>query len=63
MEDAAARTVSRVVCDKVGNRVTVGPIGGNKIDKQAPGITIGTPASAGVYKLNQDVRAGLRLRR
>lgn len=40
-----ALTGTREVCDKVGNCATAGPIGGNKVDKKAPVITIEEPMS------------------
>ncbi len=50
-ETANSSTDSRPVCDNAGNCATAGPIGGNKIDKKAPEITIASPA-AGNFLLN-----------
>ena len=44
-ETAYALTGTREVCDAVGNCVTAGPIGGNKVDKKAPAIVIIQPAA------------------
>jgi hypothetical protein len=40
-----ALTNSREVCDNYGNCATAGPIGGNKVDKKAPVITIVEPTA------------------
>jgi Tol biopolymer transport system component len=56
VEDANASTNSRQVCDTAGNCSTAGPIAGNMVDKKAPSISIGAPAS-GVYLLNAAVAA------
>ena len=53
-ETANASTGSREVCDRAGNCATAAPIGGNKVDKKAPTVTISSPA-AGSYLLNQAV--------
>jgi hypothetical protein len=53
-ETATALTDSRQVCDIAGNCATGGAVGGNKIDKKAPAITITAPA-AGNYLFNQAV--------
>ena len=53
-ETATASTDSRQVCDIAGNCATGGSIGGNKVDKKAPTITINAP-TAGNYLLNQAV--------
>lgn len=55
-ETSNAATGNRTVCDVAGNCTTVGPIGGNKVDKKPPVITITVPA-AGTYLLNQRVTA------
>lgn len=44
-ETANAFTDSREVCDAVGNCVAAGPIGGNMVDRKAPGIVIIEPAA------------------
>jgi hypothetical protein len=44
-ETAAALTNSRAVFDLAGNSRTAGPIGGNKVDKKPPTITIAQPAA------------------
>jgi Concanavalin A-like lectin/glucanases superfamily len=56
-ETANAATGSRQVCDNAGNCSTAGPVGGNKVDKKAPVITITAPV-AGNYLLNQTVTVG-----
>ena len=53
--DSNAATGSRVVCDLADNCSIAGPIAGNKIDRQAPAITITTPPVGAVYTLNQVV--------
>ena len=55
-ETANASTNSRQVCDAVGNCATAGPIGGNKVDRKAPSITITSPVSQ-VYLLHKAVGA------
>ena len=57
IETANASTDSRVVCDLEGNCATAGPIGGNRIDRKAPSISVTTPASGAVYPLNESVAA------
>jgi probable HAF family extracellular repeat protein len=44
-ENANALTGTRTVCDNAGNCATAGPIGGNKIDRLAPAISIISPAA------------------
>jgi hypothetical protein len=44
-ETANALTGTREVCDAVGNCITAGPIGGNKVDKKAPVIVITEPTA------------------
>jgi hypothetical protein len=56
-ETADAPTGSRDVCDQAGNCVTAGPIGGNRVDKKAPAITINAPGDAASYLLGQVVAA------
>jgi hypothetical protein len=51
-ENSNASTNNRVVCDVAGNCATAGAIGGNKVDKQAPTITITAPSN-GIFLLNQ----------
>lgn len=53
-EMSNAATGSRVVCDVAGNCATAAAVGGNKVDRKAPSITINSPA-AGNYLLNQGV--------
>jgi hypothetical protein len=55
-ETAAASTDLHQVFDLAGNGAIAGPIGGNRIDKKAPSIAIGTPAG-GTYIVNQVVGA------
>ena len=52
-----ASTDSRQVCDTLNNCITAGPISGNKVDRKAPSITIGTPSNGVSYLLNQVVAA------
>ena len=56
-ETADAKTGTRSVCDRVGNCSTAGPVGGIKVDRKAPGITISAPGSGAVYLLDQGVNA------
>jgi hypothetical protein len=51
-----AFTNSHLVCDDAGNCATAGPIGGNKVDKKAPSITINVPTGTS-YIVNQPVAA------
>jgi microsomal dipeptidase-like Zn-dependent dipeptidase len=44
-ETADAQTGQRTVCDLRNNCTTVGPIGGNKVDRKAPGISLVSPAA------------------
>jgi beta-glucosidase/6-phospho-beta-glucosidase/beta-galactosidase len=44
-ETANALTSTRNICDKAGNCATAGPIGGNRVDKKAPTITIVVPTA------------------
>jgi microsomal dipeptidase-like Zn-dependent dipeptidase len=53
-ETPNAATGSRTVNDLAGHSTTAGPIGGNKVDKKAPAVTITAPAGD-VYTLNQAV--------
>lgn len=55
-ETSNALTSSRTICDALANCRTVGPIGGNKVDKRPPAITIIRPA-AETYLVNQVVSA------
>ena len=57
IENANASTNTRTVCDGVGNCATAGPIGGNKIDRKAPAITLITPEDGGTYKFNHATNA------
>ena len=57
IETANASTDSRIVCDVKGNCATAGPIGGIKIDRKPPVITITTPAINGVYPLKESIAA------
>lgn len=47
-ETASASTASREVCDALDNCVTAGPIGGLKVDKKAPSISITSPTGASI---------------
>src|SRR5262249_9592269 len=53
-ETADAATGSHQVCDTTGNCTVAGPIGGNRVDKKRPTITVTTP-TATTYTLNQNV--------
>ena len=55
-ETASAATGSKNVADRAGNVTTAGPIGGNKVDKKAPSISLLAPASTS-YQLGQVVDA------
>jgi VCBS repeat protein len=55
-ETANAATGNHTVADAVGNTTTAGPLGGNKVDKKAPSITLSQPTAA-TYQLNQAVAA------
>lgn len=45
-ESANVFTAGRTVCDAVGNCVDTSPIGGNKVDKKAPGYVCAAPDGA-----------------
>ena len=55
-ETAAAQTNTRVVCDSRNNCATAGPIGGNKVDKKKPEITITAP-EAKTYTAGESLTA------
>jgi len=55
-ETVNALTNTRTVCDVAGNCATAGPVGGNRVDRMAPQVTVVSPAS-GTYTLNQAVQA------
>jgi hypothetical protein len=55
-ETANAQTNQRQVCDHAGNCAAAGPIGGIRIDRKSPAITIDTPIAA-TYQLNTLVKA------
>ena len=56
-ETADAATDARSVCDTAGNCSTTGPIGGNRVDRLAPSITISAPADGAVFPLGATVSA------
>jgi len=56
-EDSDAPTGTRKICDTAGNCTDSGPISGNKVDKQAPGIEFYAPADSATYVLEQAVAA------
>src|SRR5688500_15575054 len=56
-ETANAKTNSRQVCDTAGNCSTAGPIGGNRVDRKAPAITIASPAAGAAYGVSTKVAA------
>jgi hypothetical protein len=53
-ETADAPTGTRSVCDAAGNCATTGPLGGNRVDKKSPTITLTTPTST-TYVLKQAI--------
>jgi hypothetical protein len=55
-ETANALTGTRSVCDVAGNCAIAGAIGGNKVDRKPPSITVSAPQNS-VYLLNQIVTA------
>jgi hypothetical protein len=56
-ETANAATSARALGDIAQNGASAGPIGGNRIDKKPPQITISSPAPAANYIVNQGVAA------
>jgi len=50
-------TSSRNVCDKAGNCIKAGPIGGLKIDKKAPVVKITQPSASATYKVGKSIDA------
>jgi hypothetical protein len=54
-ETSNALTDSRQACDKADNCAAVGPLGGNKVDRKPPAVTIAAPS--GTYVLGQAVAA------
>jgi hypothetical protein len=48
-ETGNASTNSLRVCDVAGNCTTAGPVGGNKIDRKPPVITLTTPKNGASY--------------
>ena len=56
-ESSNVLTNSLPVCNTLGDCTTAGPIGGNKVDKKVPAITINSPAAGGTYQLNALVGA------
>jgi Tol biopolymer transport system component len=56
-ETADATTDTHNVCDAAGNCSTAGPIGGNRVDRRAPSITISAPVDGAVYQLGATVSA------
>ena len=57
VETINAYTGSRLVSDAVGNSTLAGPIGGNKVDRKGPQITLVAPTDAATYLLHQVVTA------
>jgi hypothetical protein len=55
-ETATAETNSHQVCDSRGNCATAGPIGGNKVDRKKPTITITRP-EAKTYTVGEALTA------
>lgn len=55
-ETINALTGARTVCDAAGNCATAGPIGGIRVDKRGPQISLLAPANA-VYTVKQPVAA------
>ena len=54
-ENANAFTGTRTVCDVAGNCATAGPIGGNKIDRLAPAISINNPIATTYQFLSSQI--------
>jgi probable HAF family extracellular repeat protein len=54
LETTSAQTNSRQVCDVAGNCTTAGPIGGNKIDRRPPTVTLTAP-TASTFLLGQAI--------
>lgn len=54
-ENANAFTATRTVCDNAGNCATAGPIGGNKIDRLAPAISINGPVATTYQFLSSQI--------
>jgi hypothetical protein len=53
-ETTDGSTSVRNVCDNAGNCALAGPVDGNRVDRRAPDISLGTPATnAEVYVLGQ----------
>jgi len=50
-ETSNAQTGTKEVSDAVGNKITAGPVGGNKVDKKGPSVACDTPAPS--FTLNQ----------
>ena len=57
VETINAYTGSRLVSDAVGNSTLAGPIGGNKVDRKGPQITLVAPTDAATFLLHQVVTA------
>jgi hypothetical protein len=53
-ETSNAATTTHDVCDVAGNCATAGPVGGVRVDKKGPAISVSAP-SATTYALNQTV--------
>jgi len=56
-ETSDAQSDSRLVCDRAGNCALAGPIGGNRVDKRSPDVTISVPTNA-AYAFGQLLTAG-----
>lgn len=52
-----AMTNTRTVSDAAGNTATAGPVGGNKVDRKKPVITLTTPGADASYGLRKEVAA------
>lgn len=55
-ETASAATDTRQVCDNRGNCTTAGPVGGHKVDRKAPVISLGSPMP-GTYTVGESLSA------
>jgi hypothetical protein len=55
LDDANASTDSRNVCDAVGNCTQAGPVGGNRVDRNAPAIVIDVPGEGALLSQNEVV--------
>jgi Tol biopolymer transport system component len=57
-ETADARTQSVQVCDRAGNCTTAGPVGGLRVDRLAPQVTITAPLDGAEVEIGSALTAG-----